>query len=68
MERHDPLTAGDAIRSFYEAYATGVGKPRWGDKSPPYTWKALRIQRALPRPISSTSSATGATWRSRSAR
>jgi hypothetical protein len=48
MERHDPLTAGDAIRSFYEAYATAVGKPRWGDKSPPYTWKALRIQRALP--------------------
>ncbi|MEK6325965.1 MAG: sulfotransferase [Actinomycetota bacterium] len=48
MERHDPLTPGDAIRSFYEAYAAGEGKPRWGDKSPPYTWKALRIQRALP--------------------
>ncbi len=48
MERHDPLTPGDAIRSFYEAYAAGEGKPRWGDKSPPYTWKSLRIQRALP--------------------
>jgi sulfotransferase family protein len=48
MEQHDPLTAGDAIRAFYEAYAAEVGKPRWGDKSPPYTWKALRIQRALP--------------------
>jgi hypothetical protein len=48
MERHDPLTPGDAVRSFYEAYAAKQGKPRWGDKSPPYTWKSLRIQRALP--------------------
>jgi hypothetical protein len=48
MERHDQLTPGDAIRSFYEAYAAAEGKPRWGDKSPPYTWKSLRIQRALP--------------------
>ena len=48
MADHDPLTAGDAARSFYEAYAAQEGKPRWGDKSPPYTWKARRIQRALP--------------------
>ena len=48
MERHDPLTAGDAIRSFYEACAAVEGKPRWGDKSPPYTYKAGRIQKALP--------------------
>ena len=48
MADHDPLTAGDAARSFYEAYAAQEGKPRWGDKSPPYTWKAKRIQRALP--------------------
>jgi hypothetical protein len=48
MADHDPLTAGDAARSFYEAYAAHVGKPRWGDKSPPYTWKAKRIQRELP--------------------
>jgi hypothetical protein len=48
MERHDPLTAGDAIRSFYEACAALEGKPRWGDKSPPYTYKAGRIQKALP--------------------
>jgi hypothetical protein len=47
MARHDPLTAGDAARSMYEAYAAHVGKPRWGDKSPPYTWKAKRIQREL---------------------
>ncbi len=48
MERHDPLAPGDAIRSFYEVYAAGEGKPRWGDKSPPYTWKSVRIQRAVP--------------------
>jgi hypothetical protein len=48
MAQHDPLTAGDAARSFYEAYAAHVGKLRWGDKSPPYTWKARRIQAALP--------------------
>jgi Sulfotransferase family len=48
MAEHDPLTAGDAARSLYEAYAAHVGKPRWGDKSPPYTWKAKRIQRELP--------------------
>jgi hypothetical protein len=48
MADHDPLTAGDAARSFYEAYAAREGKPRWGDKSPPYAWKANRIQRNLP--------------------
>jgi Sulfotransferase family len=48
MAEHHPLTPGDAARSFYEAYAAHEGKPRWGDKSPPYTWKAKRIQRALP--------------------
>ena len=48
LERHDPLSTGDVIRSFYEACAAREGKPRWGDKSPPYTYKAPRIQRALP--------------------
>jgi Sulfotransferase family len=51
MERHDPLSAGDAIRSFYEACAALEGKPRWGDKSPPYTYKAGRIQQALPEAV-----------------
>jgi Sulfotransferase family len=48
MDGYEPFTAGDAARSFFEAYASQEGKPRWGDKSPPYTWKAKRIQRALP--------------------
>jgi sulfotransferase family protein len=47
LEAHDRLSPGDAARSFYEAYAEREGKPRWGDKSPPYTWKAPRIQRGL---------------------
>src|SRR4051812_49471184 len=48
MEAHEPITTGDAIRAFYEAAAAQQGKPRWGDKSPPYTYKAGRIQTALP--------------------
>jgi hypothetical protein len=48
LAEHDPLTPGDAARSFYEAYAAREQKPRWGDKSPPYAWKAPRIQRGLP--------------------
>lgn len=48
MAVHDPLTPADAVRSFYQAYAARHGKPRWGDKSPPYTWRAKTIQRVLP--------------------
>ena len=48
MEQYHPITTGDAIRAFYEACAAQQGKPRWGDKSPPYTYKAPRIQQALP--------------------
>jgi len=48
MVRYDPITTGDAIRAFYEACAAQQGKPRWGDKSPPYTYKAPRIQAVLP--------------------
>jgi hypothetical protein len=36
MRSHDPLTPGDAVRSFYLAYAEAQGKPRWGDKTPEY--------------------------------
>jgi hypothetical protein len=36
MRAHDPLTPGDAVRSFYLAYAASQGKPRWGDKTPEY--------------------------------
>lgn len=42
------ITARPILRTFYEYYAETQGKPRWGDKSPPYTWKAPKLQVALP--------------------
>ena len=44
----EPLTAGDALRSFYEAYAERVGKPRWGEKTPIYVKSMRAISGALP--------------------
>jgi hypothetical protein len=44
----DPLTAGDALRAFYEAYAQRVGKPRWGEKTPIYVKSMRKIESALP--------------------
>ena len=43
----DPFDAGAALRAFYGLYAEGQGKPRWGDKSPPYVNRMARIQGAL---------------------
>ena len=43
-----PLTAANAIRCFYDLYAEGQGKPRWGDKTPRYMRAMPRISRALP--------------------
>ena len=42
------LTAGTAVRSFYELYMEQQGKPRWGEKTPRYVTKMPMIQRALP--------------------
>lgn len=44
----DPLTAGGALRAFYEAYAERVGKPRWGEKTPIYVKSMRKIASALP--------------------
>jgi hypothetical protein len=43
----DP-TPGAAARAFYALYAEGQGKPRWGDKSPPYMTGMPAIATALP--------------------
>jgi Sulfotransferase family len=43
-----PLNAGDAIRAFFDQYAEGQGKPRWGDKTPIYINRMMLIERALP--------------------
>jgi hypothetical protein len=41
-------TGADVIRAFFEIYAEGQGKPRWGDKSTNYVRHVRRIARALP--------------------
>jgi Sulfotransferase family len=43
-----PLNAGDAVRAFFDLYAEGQGKPRWGDKTPIYINRMMLIERALP--------------------
>ena len=43
-----PLEPTGAIRAFYGLYAEQRGKRRWGDKTPGYQTKMLRIARALP--------------------
>jgi len=48
LERLEPLTAAEAIRSFYRLYAAKQGKRRWGDKTPGYIRKTQPIQRVLP--------------------
>jgi DNA-binding transcriptional ArsR family regulator len=48
LDTHEPINAASAARAFYEAYAELQGKPRWGDKTPSYTWKMPRIQKQLP--------------------
>jgi Sulfotransferase family len=48
MREHEPLTAGDAIRSFFALYAQSQGKPRWGDKTPEYVEHMREIERVVP--------------------
>jgi hypothetical protein len=48
FEAIQPLNAGDAIRAFFDLYAEGQGKPRWGDKTPIYINRMMLIERALP--------------------
>ncbi len=36
------------MRAFYELYASKFGKPRWGDKTPPYVHRMTLIQGLLP--------------------
>ena len=44
---HDPSVT-EILRAFYGLYAEREGKPRWGDKSPPYVRKMRRINKFLP--------------------
>lgn len=43
-----PFGLAGAVEAFYEAYAERRGKPRWGDKTPPYVLRIAAIRRLLP--------------------
>jgi hypothetical protein len=43
-----PLSPSSAARAFYRLYADKQGKPRWGDKSPRYARRMVRITQHLP--------------------
>jgi hypothetical protein len=42
------FNTSDALRVFYGMYAEKQGKPRWGDKTPAYVRKMMKIQLTLP--------------------
>lgn len=44
----EPFDLGEALRTFYELYASRFGKQRWGDKTPPYVHRMTLIQGLLP--------------------
>jgi hypothetical protein len=48
FEAIERFNTTDAIRGFYELYASKHGKPRWGDKTPDYIRKMKKIQKTLP--------------------
>lgn len=48
LARARPRSAGDVLRVLYELYASRAGKPRWGDKTPPYLGRMHQIQELLP--------------------
>ena len=42
------MRIGEAIAAIYEAYATKMGKPRWGDKTPMYMRHLPLLERLFP--------------------
>jgi hypothetical protein len=44
----EEFNTSDALRVFYGLYAEKQGKPRWGDKTPDYVRKMMKIQLVLP--------------------
>ena len=43
-----PFSVANGLRAFYRQYAARKGKPRWGDKTPPYRCAVMEIQQLLP--------------------
>ena len=48
LERLQPFTVSEALRTFYGAYSRRFGKSRWGDKTPAYAERLEMIERLLP--------------------
>ncbi len=48
LDELDPFALADAVRTFYRHYAARFGKPRWGDKTPPYRARVIGIAGLLP--------------------
>jgi hypothetical protein len=48
FEAIERFNTTDALRAFFELYASKHGKPRWGDKTPDYVRKMKKIQKTLP--------------------
>lgn len=48
LRRVEPFNVPEGLRAFYRLYAEAHGKPRWGDKSPPYLLHMRTIHDALP--------------------
>ncbi|MTW22661.1 sulfotransferase family protein [Allochromatium palmeri] len=44
----EPFTLATAVRLFFASYAARQGKPRWGDKTPPYVEQVAAIGALLP--------------------
>jgi hypothetical protein len=42
------VTPTTVTRAFFELYAESRGKPRWGDKTPPYVARMPRVQKVVP--------------------
>lgn len=48
LPARESVSAGDAMRACYRAYAERHGKPRWGDKTPGHAAHMESLARALP--------------------
>jgi sulfotransferase family protein len=48
LQRLDPFSPAEAVRSFYRAYSARFLKARWGDKTPGYVTRMNAIECLLP--------------------
>lgn len=48
VEEAGEVTPTTVTRAFFALYAEAQGKPRWGDKTPPYVARMPRIEKVVP--------------------